>query len=155
LRGNARQGGITSKEQIMTMRHWTLGILACATAVTLALAQPAGPGPGPGAGAGCVYGGANATAGCPMGGPGMYGQGMGPGYGRGGGYGPGANLLTPDERAKYRDAMHEVKTLAECQAVVAERQQLVHQRAQEQGVTLPGTPRGDMCARMQARGLIN
>jgi non-homologous end joining protein Ku len=64
------------------------------------------------------------------------------------------SLLTPDEQAKYRDAMHEVKTMAECNAVVAERQQLVQQRAKEKGVAVPTAPRGDMCERMKARGFI-
>ncbi|MFO1304320.1 MAG: hypothetical protein U1F54_11340 [Burkholderiales bacterium] len=136
-----------------TMETIMKKLIAAASVVALALAasvsMAGGPGGGYGPGAGCGAGADAGGANCPAGG----GYGPGPGYGRGGGY--GMSLLTEQERAKFRDAMHEVKTLAECTAVVEERHALVAERAKEKGVTLPATPRGNMCERMKARGFIS
>ncbi len=106
-----------------------VSVVALAVAASVSMAGPGGGfGPGPG-------------------------YGMGGGFGRGGGF--GMSLLTPEEQAKFRDAMHEMKTVAECEAVVAQRHQLVTERAKEKGVTLPAAPRGNMCERMKARGFIS
>ncbi len=164
------------------MRKFSLavGTLAIAVGATFALAHP--PGNGYGAGAGCAAAGdATATTACPMagGGPGQgmgYGQGMGPGagmgyghgagmgpgrgagYGRGGGMGPGGGqalaLLTPEERTAHREAMHNLKSVEECTAYVAQQRELITERAKEKGVAVPFGPRGDMCERMQAHGMF-
>jgi len=136
----------------------TIGMVAVSVAASLALAGPGGYGYGMGMGPGCgIEGGAAAGTTCPGAGvPGAGpGQGMGMmrgGYGRGGGQ--GMALLTPEERTKYRDAMHEVKTIEECNAVIGERQQLIVKRAQEKGVAAPIGPRGNPCERMKAHGMF-
>jgi hypothetical protein len=126
-------------------------MVAVSVAASLAMADPGGYGYGMGPGC-AVAGGAAAGTTCPGAGP---GQGMGTmrgGYGRGGGQ--GMALLTPEERTKYRDAMHEVTTIEECNAVIGERQQLIEKRAQEKGVVAPLGPRGNPCERMKAHGIF-
>jgi hypothetical protein len=126
----------------------TLSILATAFAASMAFAGPGGAGPGYGGGPGCMNGAPSET-GCGYG----PGAGMGPGYGMGGG-GQGMSLLTPEERTAHMTAMHSLKTVEECNAYVAEHQNLVAERARQQGITLP-VPRGNMCERMKARGFIS
>ncbi len=126
--------------------------LVAAMAASLAMAQAGGGyGAGAGMGRGC---GAQCVDGCPGGGPGY-----GPGNGRCGGAGPGGGqgkaLLTPDERAQYHDAMHAVKTVDECNALVVQHRQLLQDRAKEAGVAPPAGPRGNPCERMKARGFIS
>lgn len=123
----------------------SMAALALAASVSLA-----GPGYGPNGGCGMNQGGG---ANCPAAGG---GYGPGPGYGgHGRGGGVGMSLLTPEEQTKFRDAMHEMKTVAECNAVVAQRQALIAERAKEKGIAAPPGPRGDMCERMKARGFIS
>ena len=106
-----------------------------------------------------------AGANCPnAGGPGGYGPGYGPGYGRGGGSGPGAGygrgggpgmaLLTPEERAQHREAMHSLTTVEQCNAYIAGHRQMLEERAKEKGVAPPPGPRGNVCERMKARGMF-
>ncbi len=139
-------------ETIMKKLGMAISVVALALAASVSMAGPGGGyGPGAGCGAGPGAGGAN----CPAGGGGF---GPGPGFGRGGGGGGGGygmSLLTQEERIKFRDAMHEVKTVAECNAVVEQRHALVVERAKAQGVTVPDAPRGNMCERMKARGFIS
>jgi len=141
-------------ETIMKKLGMAISVVALALAASVSMAGPGGGyGPGAGCGAGPGAGGAN----CPAGGGG-FGPGPGPGFGRGGGGGGGGygmSLLTQEERIKFRDAMHEVKTVAECNAVVEQRHALVVERAKAQGVTVPDAPRGNMCERMKARGFIS
>ena len=131
-----------------------ISVVAMALAASVSMAGPgggSGPGAGYGPGAGCGMGPSAGGANCPAG-----GGGYGPGFGRGGGGGGyGMSLLTQEERVKFRDAMHEVKTVAECTAVVEQRHALVAERAKEKGVTVPAAPRGNMCERMKARGFIS
>jgi hypothetical protein len=128
-----------------------VGLLA-AMAASLTMAQAGGGnGVGAGMGRGC---GAQCVDGC---------QGAGPGYGSGngrcGGAGPsgahGNALLTPDERAQFHDAMHAVKSVDACNALVAQHRQLLQDRATEAGVAPPTGPRGNPCERMKARGFIS
>jgi len=140
-------------ESIMKKLGMAVSVVALALAASVSMA---GPGGGYGAGAGCGMGqGAGPGAGganCPAGG----GGGHGPGYGRGGGGGGvGMSLLTQEERSKFREAMHGVKTVAECTAVVEQRQALVAERAKEKGIAGPAGPRGNPCERMKARGFIS
>ncbi|MFO1316551.1 MAG: hypothetical protein U1F58_13185 [Burkholderiales bacterium] len=139
-------------ESIMKKLAVAISVVALAVAASVSMAGPGGgygPGAGCGMGAGPGAGGAN----CPAGGGGF---GPGPGYGRGGGGGGyGMSLLTQEERIKFRDAMHEVKTVAECTAVVEQRHALIAERAKEKGVTIPAAPSGNMCERMKARGFIS
>lgn len=124
-----------------------ISVVALAVAASVSMADPGhGQGAGCGMGMGMDSGGANCAA---------AGGGYGPGYGGGGGRGGmGMSLLTPEEQLKFRDAMHEMKTVAECTAVVAQRQALIAERAKEKGIAAPIGPRGDMCERMKARGFI-
>lgn len=125
---------------------WVVGLAA--VAATLAIAGPGGNGMGMGMGQGC-----GAGAAC----PGPAGNGPGPGYGRGGfngGGGPAMALLTPEEQAQHRLAMHSFKTAEECTAYVAQHRQLVQERATEKGMAAPVGPRGNMCERMKMRGMI-
>jgi hypothetical protein len=137
----------------------TLSMFAAVVAASTALAGPAGPGPGygPGYGPGCVEGAAPGS-GCGYGpGAGMGpGGGMGPGHGMGRGHGMGGRgygqaLLTPEERAAHMTAMHSLKTVDECNAYLAEHQQLIAERAKEKGLA-PPPQRGNACERMKARG---
>jgi hypothetical protein len=48
-----------------------------------------------------------------------------------------------------------VKTLDECNALVAQHRQLREQRAKEKGVAAPAGPWGNVCERMKARGFIS
>jgi hypothetical protein len=137
-------------EPNMTNKANLMVAIAAAIAASWAMAQPAGGGGwGAGMGPGCDPA-AQATGNCP--GPGS-GYGHGGGYGRGGGQ--GMNLISPEERTQFRDAMHAVKTVDECNALVAQREQVLAQRANEKGVAAPSGPRGNPCERMKARGFIN
>jgi hypothetical protein len=78
---------------------------------------------------------------------------MGPSHGMGG-HGRGNSLLTPEERAARMSAMHNLKTVAECDAYVTEHQKLIAERAKEKGIA-PPAQHGNMCERMKARGLIS
>lgn len=131
----------------------TIACMAVAAATTLAMADP-GNGSGIGMGAGCGAGaGAEAGATCPGGGS----PGMGPGHGGGSGMrggGQGMTLLTPDERALHRENMHSLKSVEECQAYLAQHQQLLQERAKASGVAIPPGPRGNACERMKARGMF-
>lgn len=114
-------------------------ILAACLGVSLAFPLMAQPGPGKGD--------------CPQM---QQGQGrMGHGHGMRGqrGGGPGATLMTAEERDAFRAKMREVKTLDECKTLQAEHRTVLEIRAKEQGITLP-TPRRDHCERMKARGVI-
>jgi Spy/CpxP family protein refolding chaperone len=125
--------------------------LVAAVAAASATAQP-GSGWGPGMEPGCRV--AQGAADCPS--PGGR---CGPGYRHGGGHGwgggRGSTLLTHEERGAFHDAMHAVKTLDECNALVARHRQLLEQRAREKGVAAPAGPRGDVCGRVKARGFIS
>ncbi|MBK9394096.1 MAG: hypothetical protein IPO35_02750 [Uliginosibacterium sp.] len=115
--------------------------LALAACVGTSLAIPVLAQPGPGAGD------------CPKM---QQGQGrMGHGHGMRGqkGGGPGATLMTAEERDAFRGQMREVKTLDECKTLQAEHRTALEIRAKEQGITLP-TPRRDRCEMMKARGFI-
>jgi len=136
------------------MNKLTLSLctLAAALAASVTLADAAGPGygPGPGNGPNCVAGG-TPGAGCGYGPGGGHGPGAGMG---GGGRGYGAQLLTPEERIAHMTAMHSFKTLAECNAYMAEHQKLIAERAAEKGLPVP-PQRGNMCERMAARGFFS
>jgi hypothetical protein len=149
-------------ESIMKKLALAIGMVSIAVAASVTMADPGGYGMGMGPGCGAAAG-----ANCPYGGgPGGYG----PGYGRGGGYGPGAGqgpgggygrgggqgmaLLTPEERAQHREAMHSLTSVEQCNAYMAEHRQLLLERAKEKGVAPPPGPRGDMCERMKARGMF-
>jgi hypothetical protein len=141
-----------AQESIMKKLTWAVGLAAMAA--TLAIAGPGGNGMGMGMGMGqgCGTGAATGAA-C----PGPAGNGPGPAYGRGGfngGGGPAMALLTPEEQAQHRLAMHSFKTAEECNAYIAQHQQLVQERAKEKGVAAPVGPRGNMCERMKMRGMI-
>ncbi len=125
-----------------------MSVLATAVAASVALAGPGGPGPGYGAGPGCVES-AGPGAGCGHG----PGAGMGHGYGMGG-HGYGMSLLTPEERTEHMTAMHNLKTVEECNAYVTEHQKLIAERAKEKGLA-PPPQRGNVCERMKARGFIS
>lgn len=127
------------------MKKLAMAVSVVAMAASVAIA---GPGGGYGPGGGCGMGPGAGDANCPAG-----GGGYGPGFGHGGGY--GMSLLTQQERIKFRDAMHEVKTVAECTAVVEQRDALLVERAKAQGVLLPARPGSNMCERMKARGFIS
>lgn len=61
----------------------------------------------------------------------------GPGYGMmGAGYGPGAQLVTPEERAAFQEKMANAATPEERQALMAEHRAEVQKRAAEKGLTL-------------------
>jgi hypothetical protein len=125
-------------------------IAAFATSVALADTATPGYGRGPGNGPNCVADG-TPGAGCGYG----PGGGRGPGAGMGGGgRGYGAQLLTPEERTAHMTAMHSFKTLAECNAYMAEHQKLIAERATEKGLPVP-PQRGNMCDRMAARGFFS
>jgi len=109
-------------------------------------------GPGAGMGPGAAYG---AGPGCGAG-PG-YGRGPGHGYGHGQGmgYGPGGGdpLLTPEERAEHMSRMHNLASVDECNAYIAEFRMQLEARAKERGLAAPPPgPRGDVCERMKAHG---
>jgi Spy/CpxP family protein refolding chaperone len=132
---------LTSPEATITeiAMNKTMLALGIATFASLALAQPAGPGYGRGPG----YGN----------GPGCGGE---PGAGCGAGYAGGASeLVTPEERAAFRDDMHAATTVAQCKAIVAEHRQLLESRAKEKGIAAPRGPNDLMCDRMKARGLLD
>ena len=119
-----------------------VGMVSIAVAASVTLADPGGLGMGPGCGMA-------AGASCPnAGGPGGYG----PGYGRGGGQ--GMALLTPEERAQHREAMHSLTTVEQCNAYIAGHRQLLEERAREKGVAPPPGPRGNVCERMKAHGMF-
>jgi hypothetical protein len=141
--------GSLNDAQESIMKKFTLAVGMVAMAATLALAGPGGYGMGMGQGCGA----ANAT-GAACCGPG--GNGPGPGFGRGGfngGGGPAMALLTPEEQAQHRAAMHSFKTTEECTAYMAQHQQLMQERAKEKGVAAPLGPRGNPCERMKMRGM--
>jgi len=137
-----------AKESIMKKLALAVGMMTMAA--TLAMAGPGGMGMGMGQGCGATEATGTACAG-----PG--GNGPGRGYGRGGfngGGGPAMALLTPEERAQHRSAMHSFKTTEECTAYIAQHRQLVEERAKEKGVAAPVGPRGNACERMKMRGMI-
>jgi Spy/CpxP family protein refolding chaperone len=139
-------------EKIMKKLAMAVSMVAMGLAASVSMADPGGGyGYGAGCGAGMGPGGANCGA------PGGGGYGHGPGYhGRGGGgQGMGMSLLTPEERTKFHDAMHEMKSVGECTAVVQQRQALISERAKEKGLAAPPGPPADMCERMKARGFIS
>lgn len=104
---------------------------------------------------GCGWNGARGPGVGPgYGGPGPGSSGYGRGYGRQGANGSGANaLLTPEERAEHRAAMHSFRSLEECKAYMTKHQTLLAQRAGERGQPGPGDMTF-MCDRMQARGWL-
>jgi hypothetical protein len=63
-------------------------------------------------------------------------------------------LLTPEEQAQHRLAMHSFKTTEECTAYIAQHQQMLQERAKEKGVAAPSGPRGNMCERMKMHGFM-
>jgi Spy/CpxP family protein refolding chaperone len=134
-----RSGSVAIRKELIMTKKLSLAVgLVAAMAASLAMAQAGGGyGAGAGMGRGC---GAQCVGGCP---------GAGPGGGQ------GKVLLTPDERAQFHDAMHAVKTVDECNALVAQHRQLLQDRAKEAGVAPPTGPRGDPCERMKARGFIS
>ena len=163
LRSNSRDresGWVRSSaarlEQAMERIMKKLGMAISVVALALAASVSADPGGGYGMGAGCGAGTDGSGVNCPAA-DGGHGYGHGPGYGHGGGGhgGMGMSLLTRDEQIKFRDAMHEMKTVAECTAVVEQRQALIAARAKEKGIAAPASPRADMCERMKARGFIS
>jgi hypothetical protein len=130
--------------------------LAAAITMSLAYAQSGGgygrgmdmgTGPGMGMGPGCN--GADIAATC----PGRYGPGAARGHGPGGGY--GMMLLTPEERRAFHTAMHSVTTVEACNALVAQRQELIAARAKELALVAPAAPPSSMCERMKAHGMID
>jgi len=126
------------------MRNTILAVsIATAMAATsLAFAAPGGGyGPGAGYGQGC----ANSGQGC--------GYGPGAGGGRGAGY--GAGLMTEEERAAHRAAMHSLKSVDECRAYWTQHRAAMTARAQQQGITPGPGPRVDPCERMAARGFFD
>jgi len=89
------------------------------------------------------------------------GAGMGPGWraqqgmqGMRAMQGPGAALMTADERAANQARMASVKTYDECKAVQAEQHAAMQMRATEKGITLPA-PQSRGCDMRKARGLIS
>jgi hypothetical protein len=84
---------------------------------------------------------------------------MGPGKGPGFAFGPsntsGWSMMSAKERAAHRDAMLAAKTVDECKAVREQHHASMLERAKEKGLTLPSSPRVDMCERMKARGRLN
>jgi hypothetical protein len=129
-----------------------IGMVSIAVAASVTMADPGGYGMGMGPGCGAAAG-----ANCPnAGGPGGYGRGggYGPGAGHGRGGGQGMALLTPEERAQHREAMHSLTTVEQCNAYMAGHRQMLEERAKEKGVAPPPGPRGDMCERMKARGMF-
>jgi len=85
------------------------------------------------------------------------GAGMGPGWRAQQGMqrmqGPGAALMTAEERAANQTRMASVKTYDECKAVQAEQHAAMQVRATEKGITLPA-PQSRGCDMRKARGLI-
>lgn len=133
----------------MTIKSIALITLLGAAFAAPVLAQ-GGPGMGYGMGGGpCMQNG----------GPGVGGQGMGPGGrgGRGMRYNQdntrGWTLMTADERTAFQKRMREVKTYDDCVALQTEHRGAMEVRAKEKGVTL-ATPRRNACDNLQARGLI-
>lgn len=95
-----------------------------------------------------------------QGGPGAgMGAGMGPGWraqqasAGGNGFGPGAALMTAEERTANQARMASVKTYDECKAVQAQQHAAMQARATEKGITLPA-PQSRGCDMRKARGLI-
>lgn len=120
------------------MPRKTLFVVALAAALSsIAFAQGYGPGAG---GGGC--GATNGTA-C---------GGYGPGAGRG--MRGGSPLMTPEEMAAHRNAMHSLKSVDECRAYVEQHRAEMAARAQQQGIAPGPGPRADMCDRMAARGFF-
>lgn len=58
-------------------------------------------------------------------------------HGGGAGHGPGAQLMTPEERTALREKMRNAKTPEERQQIAATTRAEMQKRAQEKGITLP------------------
>lgn len=69
----------------------------------------------------------------------------------------GSQLMTPAERAAYRERMRSAKTRAERNRIRAEHHKAMQERARQRGVTLPNMPmqpmhRGGMQQKMGGKG---
>ena len=104
--------------------------LGLGIAVATAYAQPGPMGGGMGPQGGMQHGAKGGMQ------HGMKG-GMGPGGMGGGAAGPGAELMTPEERTALRDKMHSAKTPEERQQIATANHAEMQKRAQEKGITLP------------------
>lgn len=122
--------------------------LALGTALTAALSATVLAQSGPGAGMGPGWRAQQAATGA---------NGFGPGARAGQGMqrmqGPGAALMSTEERAANQARMASVKTYDECKAVQAEQHAAMQVRATEKGITLPA-PQSRGCDMRKARGLI-
>ncbi|MBK9442871.1 MAG: hypothetical protein IPN53_16850 [Comamonadaceae bacterium] len=122
--------------------------LAIGTALTAALSATVLAQSGPGAAMGPGWRTQQASAGV---------NGLEPGARAGRGMqrmqGPGAALMTAEERAANQARMASVKTYDECKAVQAEQHAAMQARATEKGITLPA-PQSRGCDMRKARGLI-
>jgi hypothetical protein len=122
--------------------------LALGTALTAALSATVLAQAGPGAAMGPGWRAQQAAAGA---------NGFGPGARAGQGMqkmqGPGAALMTAEERAANQTRMASVKTYDECKAVQAAQHAAMQVRATEKGITLPA-PQSRGCDMRKARGLI-
>ena len=115
-------------------------IFAIAAGVLAIAAQAQTPGPGG------------------MGPGGMGPGGMGPGKGQGFAFGPsntsGWSMMSAEERTAHRDSMLAAKTVDECKALREQHHASMLARAKEKGVTMPSSPRENMCERMKAAGRL-
>jgi len=125
--------------------------LAIGTALTAAFSATVLAQGGPGAGMGPGWRAQQASTGGTGFGPGAHaGQGR---QGMRGMQGPGAALMTAEERAANQARMASVKTYDECKAVQAQQHAAMQARATEKGITLPA-PQSRGCDMRKARGLI-
>jgi hypothetical protein len=94
--------------------------------------------------------GAQAPAPNPADRPGPGGSMMGPGGSMmGPRFGPdvtpGWSMMTPEERTQHQEKMRSFKDAGACQAYMQEHQKRMHDRAQQQGKTLPFQGPGPGC----------
>jgi hypothetical protein len=61
-------------------------------------------------------------------------------------YTPGWSMMSPQERAEHQSRMRSMMSYDECKAYMQQQQQMMSQRAQQQGRSLPAQPRNDACA---------
>lgn len=64
----------------------------------------------------------------------------------------GSQLMTPAERATYRQRIRSAKTQRERNRIRAEHHKLMQERARQRGVTLPNMPAQPMHQGMQGQG---
>ena len=67
---------------------------------------------------------------------------------------PGWNMMTPEERERHMQKMHDMKNMDECKAYMDEHHKQMTARAKEKNQPAPPM-KGDPCMRMQSQGMLS